>query len=216
MAASEVGSQFTLDKIISEYFRLFMLELNFALPAVVEAVDVGKQTVDVRPTLMKRYEDGRNVSRAIIRNVQFQFPRGGDSYVTLPIKPGDEGIIIFSGRDLSSWKESGGLQPLHSTRLLDYNDAVFIAGVSSYPRAVSGYDPDNITIVKNGKKITVKDQVLDAPDYHINCKSLFASETIEATSTITSATDVIAGGISGKTHVHSGVTSGGSNTGEPV
>lgn len=215
MAESEVGGQFTLDKIINEYFRLFMLELNFALPAVVEAVDVSKQTVDVRPTLMKRYESGKNATRAIIKNVQFQFPRGGDSYVTLPIKPGDEGIIIFSGRDLSSWKTAGGIQPLHSTRVLDYNDAVFIAGVSSYPRAVDGYDPDNITIVKNGKKITVRDQVLDAPDYHINCKSLFVSETIEAVSTITSATDVIAGGISGKTHVHGGVSSGQSNTGVP-
>lgn len=209
MSKGEVGSQFTLDKIISEYFRLFMLDMNFALPAVVESVNPSKQTVDVRPTLMKRYSDGRNVQRSIIKNVQFQFPRGGDSYVTLPIKPGDEGILIFAGRDISSWKISGGTQPLHSTRMLDYNDAIFIPGVSSFPKSVSGYDPDNITIVKNGKKITVKDGVLDAPDYHINCKSILS------TGLITSETDVIAGGISGKTHVHGGVQGGPSDTGVP-
>ena len=215
MAEVEVGGQFTLDKIIHEYFKLFMLELNFALPAVVEAVNPSKQTVDVKPTLMKRYESGKNVERAIIRNVQFQFPRGGDSCITLPIKPGDEGLLVFSCRDISSWKNSGGVQPLHSTRLLDYNDAVFIPGVSSYPRAISEYDADNITIIKNGKKITVKDGELDAPDYHINCKSIYASDTIEALNTITSATDVVAGGISGKTHVHGGVASGPYDTGIP-
>jgi hypothetical protein len=39
---------------------------------------------------------------------------------------------------------------------------------------------------------------------------------IHTSGTITGDTDVVAGGVSGKTHVHPGVQSGGSDTGEPI
>lgn len=217
-----VGQQFNLQRVVREFIRLFMLDMNFSLPAVVEAVHPDKQTVDVRPTIMKRNQlTKQNYQRALLLNVPFQFPRGGDSYVTLPIKPGDEGVLIFAGRDIRAWKELGGAQPIRSDRILDYNDALFIPGISAIPNAVPGYDPDNITIVKNGKKITVKDGTLEAPEYDFICKNINASgtvvvgQTITATGAISSATDVMAGGISAKNHVHAGQYSSTSKTGIP-
>lgn len=219
-----VGQQFDLKRIIREYMRLFMLEASFALPGRVEAVHPGTQTVDVRPTLMKRYPvTGKNAPRALLVNVPFQFPRGGDSYVTLPIKAGDEGLIVFSGRDIRAWKELGGTQPLRSGRILDYNDALFLPGISAIPNAVSGYDPDNITIVKNGKKITVKDGTLEAPEYDFICKNITASgnvtvgQAVLATGAVSSATAIgVVGGPDLGSHVHSGVQRGNSTTDAPV
>lgn len=205
-----VGAQYNAERVITEFVRLFLAGCFFSIPARVISVNVSKQSVDVQPSLMKLYpKTGLNIPRPVLQNVPFQFQRGGDSYITIPIKPGDEGILIFAQRDIRSWKELGGIQQLRSSRMFDYNDAIFIPGISSFVRAVSSYDPDNITIVKNGKKITVGDGTLDAPDYAINCKSLHATGTIESDS------DCISAGISGKGHVHGGVESGGSSTGGP-
>lgn len=210
------GMYSSYESLFKRMLDIFMLDYYFCLPCVVESVNVSTQTVDIRPVL-KSYSraTGTSESRALISNVPFWVYRAGDTYMTLPIKPGDTGLAIFSQRDITNWKETGGEVPLQSDRIHDYNDALFLPYFGPTSKAISNYNPNNITIVKNGKVIEVKDGVLDAPEYHINCKSLFASTTIEATGAVTSATDVIAGGISGKTHVHGGVSSGHSNTGVP-
>ena len=151
-----------------------------------------------------------STSRAVITNVPFWMYRAGDTYITLPIKEGDTGLAIFSQRDITNWKVVGGEVPLQSKRIFNYNDALFLPYFGPSSKAVPNYNPNNITIVKNGKVIEVKDGVLDAPDYEINCKSL------HATGIVKSDTDCVSGSISGATHVHSGVSTGSSNTGAPV
>lgn len=190
---------------------IFMLDYYFCLPCVVVAVHVDKQTVDIRPVLQAySTATGTSVPRALIANVPFWMYRAGDTYITLPIKPGDTGLAIFSQRDITNWKETGGEVPLQSLRIHDYNDALYLPYFGPASKAVSDYNPNNITIVKNGKVIEVQDGTLNAPDYTINCKS------VHATGTIVSDTDCVSAGISGATHVHGGVTTGQGNTGVPV
>lgn len=214
MITNTVSGQYDEEKFIYDCIDLKLLSYYFALPAVVIAVNANNQTVDVKPTIMKKY-NGQNIERAKICNVPFQFPRGGDAYITLPIKVDDEGLLIFAQRDISNWKQLGGIQPLKSNRLLNYNDCVFIPGISSQPRKVT-YDSNNISIVKDSGVITITNNEINAPDYTIKCKNIEASGTITAIGIIKSLADVIANTISLLTHKHSGVTSGGSNTGEPL
>ena len=205
------GMYGSFDTVFKKFLNIFMRSFYVCLPCVVEAVNVTKQTVDIRPVL-KTYNTvtGNSVSRALISNVPFWMYRAGDTYMTLPIKPGDTGLAIFSQRDISNWKEVGGEVPLQSTRIFDYNDALFLPYFGPVSNAVSNYNPNNITIVKNGKVIEVQDGTLNAPDYAIECKS------VHATGTIKSDTDCISGTISGRTHKHGGVSTGTSNTGVPV
>lgn len=199
------------ESLFKRMLDIFMLDYYFCLPCVVEAVNVSKQSVDIRPVL-KSYSMATksSESRALIKDVPFWIYRAGDTYMTLPIKPGDTGLAIFSQRDISNWKEIGGEVPLQSTRIHDYNDALFLPYFGPTSKAIQNYNADNITIVKNGKIIEVQDGVLNAPDYHIECKSLHATLLVQ------SDTDCVSAGVSGATHVHSGVTSGPNNTGEPV
>lgn len=200
-----------IDTLFKRLLDLFMLDYYFCLPCEVIAVNPGKQTVDIRPVL-KAYsrESNTSVSRALIANVPFWMYRAGDTYMTLPIKPGDTGLAIFSQRDISNWKVTGGEVALQSTRIHDYNDALFLPYFGPLAKAVPNYNSNNITIVKNGKTIEVKDGILYAPEYTIECAA------VHATGTVVSDTDCISAGISGKSHVHSGVSSGSSNTGAPV
>lgn len=201
----------SFDTLFKKLMNIFMLDYYFCLPCVVVAVNTAKQTVDIRPTL-KAYSKASNtsVSRALIANVPFWMYRAGDTYMTLPIKPGDTGLAIFSQRDISNWKVVGGEVSLQSDRIHDYNDALFLPYFGPTANAVPNYNSNNITIVKNGKIIEVKDGTLYAPDYAIECKS------VHATGLIASDTDCISSGISGKTHVHGGVSTGSGNTGAPV
>lgn len=209
--SNTAGMYETFEEMFKSMLDIFMLDYYFCLPCVVEAVHLDTQTVDIRPVL-KAYSKSLDVSvsRALIANVPFWMYRAGDTYITLPIKPGDTGLAIFSQRDITNWKETGGEVPLQSLRIHDYNDALFLPYFGPTSKAVADYNADNITIVKNGKSIEVKDGILYAPDYEIECKS------VHATGTIASDTDCISGTISGKSHVHSGVQTGPSNTGAPV
>lgn len=205
------GSYEDFEKVFRDMFYLCLSERYTCLPCIVEAVNVATQTVDIRPQLMSYYrEQNISVSRAIIRNVPFWTFRAGDTYISLPIKVGDTGIAIFCQRDISNWKVTGGEVPLQSERVMDYNDAFYIPFMGTKSSVIPSYNPDYIEIVKNGKKITVQDGVLNAPEYHIECKS------VHATSTVVSDTDCISAGISGKGHVHGGVVSGQSTTSTPL
>lgn len=211
MVQDTAGMLSSFDTLFKRMLDIFMLDYYFCLPCVVEAVHVDTQTVDIRPVL-KAYSKATNTSasRPLIANVPFWMYRAGDTYMTLPIKSGDTGLAIFSQRDITNWKEVGGEVALQSDRIFDYNDALFLPYFGPSNKAVANYNPNNITIVKNGKTIEVKDGTLYAPEYAIECKS------VHATGTVVSDTDCISGGISGKSHVHSGVSSGTSNTGVPV
>lgn len=205
------GNYTDLEAVFRELFYLCLAERYTCLPCKVVAVNVDIQTVDIQPTIKSYFRGPKvHVERPIIKGVPFWMFRAGDTYITLPIKPGDTGLAIFCQRDITNWKESGGVATIQSERVMDYNDAIFLPFVGAKTQAVSNYNPNFIEIVKNGKTITVKDGTLDAPDYAINCKSL------HATGTVVSDTDCISGGISGKTHRHVGVRSGDQTSGEPV
>lgn len=204
------------EKVFRSMFDIVLSEYYFCLPCRVVAVSASTQTVDIQPVLKRYYiKAGQSLSRAVIKGVPFMFQRADDTYISLPIKVGDTGLAVFSQRDISNWKEVGGEVPLQSLRTSDYNDAIFLPFVGSKAQAIPDYNPDYIEIVKNGKKITVKDGVLDAPVWHINCKSITASETIHAGGMIDSDTDCVSAGISGKLHVHGGVVPGSGNTSTP-
>lgn len=205
-----VGMYADKAQFLRKMIYLNMLGYYTALPCEVVAVNAAAQTVDIKPLLMAYYpEHDKSVSRAVIAEVPFVFQRAGDTWLSLPIKPGDTGLAIFCCRDISNWKEVGGEVVLKTGHCMDYNDAIFIPFVGAKAQAVPNYNPDYLEIVKNGKTITVKDGVLDAPEYHFNVKSVHASGTVE------SETDCISAGISGKGHIHGGVMSGDKVSGPP-
>jgi len=78
----------------------------------------------------------------------------------------------------------------------------------------------NVNTVADSQYTIVSPMTLATGDCHIQGDlrvqgNLFVQGTIYANDTITSAVDVIAGGISLKNHTHGGVTSGSSTTGVP-
>lgn len=132
------------------------------IPVRAEAdMDKEKLTVDVRPLVRGtvRKPDGavERVDMPMIREAPIHFQgagrqdsSGGGSgkkgYIhSVPIKKGDEGMLIVSSRSIDNWHDKGETEGQISSRVNDLSDGVFVPGLWSKPRAQEvegGVDPD--------------------------------------------------------------------------
>jgi Phage protein Gp138 N-terminal domain len=100
-----------------------------------------------------------------IINVPVQMPRGGGFSVTLPLKKGDEGFLVFSDTCFDNWWLNGqnnappaqnqpplpgpspsGTQRQFEVRRHYVHDCVFVPGVWSQPNVLENYSTDSLQI----------------------------------------------------------------------
>lgn len=125
-------------------------KLYCALPAIVESVNFENQTLEASPvTIMKRTNDTGMVTDfklPLLVDVPFQCYKGGDYSITVPVKQGDECLIIFTDVDFSAWFQNGGFNYAEHSFQHAYSNAMAIVGFSSEVKAVKNYNPNAIEI----------------------------------------------------------------------
>ncbi len=80
----------------------------------------------------------------VLERVPIAAFKAGGFVLTLPVKVGDEGIIIFSDRSLSVWKETGAKNPPRESHFHHLEDGVFFPIPTSKKGAVAGYDSSSL------------------------------------------------------------------------
>ena len=174
------------------------------------------------------------------------FPSGGDFCLTFPVLVGDECLVLFHDRELDNWLINGtgtnnqGLPPT-TGRTHDISDAIVFVGMRSNPNAISAPSTTSVQLRSNDNSTYVEvagGQVVNiiAPGginlngVHIDAVgNMTVPETLNVQNTGGAATpstvnggfkvtggDIVADSISLKNHVHTGVTTGGGNTGGAV
>lgn len=135
----------SVDSGLDECSKDLLERLRVASPAIVKSFD-GRQTVTVQITSHGQDNSGQALPVGLLVDVPVQFPRGGGFAVTFPIKPGDEGLVVFSDRCIDGWFSTGapGIPPDH--RQHDLSDAMFIPGISSLKRVISDFRNDAIVM----------------------------------------------------------------------
>lgn len=125
-------------------------KLYCALPAIVENINFENQTLEASPvTIMKRTNDAGMVTDfklPLLVDVPFQCYKGGDYSITVPVKQGDECLIIFTDVDFSAWFQNGGFNYAEHSFQHAYSNAMAIVGFSSEVKAVKNYNPNAIEI----------------------------------------------------------------------
>lgn len=204
-----------------------------------------KQFITVKPSISRLMETGQVISNdeIVIDDVPVVFPSGGGALLSFPLKVGDVVWLSFSQRNLEDWVYSDGQGEVipSDSRHFSMTDAVAFPCIYS---ALSNLKPSgsNVELKWGDKLISMKPSgeiaVSNASgsytlkgDGNIELRpaatvtvignvevqgTLHTTQNITCDTTITGTTDVVGGGKSLKNHVHSGVTSGGSNTGTPV
>lgn len=132
-------------------------QLRVAIPGIVESFDAARQTVSVQPALTENIQIGEEAAKAtalpILTDIPIYFPRAGGYSITLPVKKGDECLLVFADMCIDGWWQSGGVQDQMETRRHDLSDAFALIGFTSQPRVVSGYSSENLQIRTDDRNI---------------------------------------------------------------
>ena len=191
----ELNTSFNLTNAL-DFFTDQKLKSIFTCD-VVKVINVDEKTVDVQPLVYQVNGDNEIMKQEPIYGVPYCRQQAGMNGIILKPQVGDLGVVVYARRDISSVISSGGENVPDTRRFLSENDAIYlcsIASIMSQPTRFIEFTESGISITPN-TKLTINGDV-------------------EVTGTVT-AQDCISGTISGKTHTHSGVTSGGDSTGAP-
>ncbi|MBT0318598.1 Gp138 family membrane-puncturing spike protein [Morganella morganii] len=217
-----MGNPSLLD-VLSQHASNERNDIHTALPAKVVSCDGHSATVQLMITQVMR--GGETLALPPLVDVPVGFYRGGGFCVTVPVKAGDEGLVIFAERCIDGWYVSGQQSAPLDTRFHDYSDAFFLPQGSSQPNRIPAYSADSLSLqtddgetfirIKPGKIImqgdiehtgnrTQQGNSLVNGDHSVNGNSESSGGTIKH-----NGKDI------GDTHTHSGVETGGGNTGAP-
>ncbi|MGG2044124.1 Gp138 family membrane-puncturing spike protein [Burkholderia gladioli] len=112
-----------------------------ALPGIIESYNPAAQTVVIQGGLKVpvRADDGAvtTVELPPLVDCPVQFPSGGNSTLTFPVRRGDECLVVFASRCIDAWWQSGGVQELADTRMHSLSDGFALLGFRSQPRVLS-------------------------------------------------------------------------------
>lgn len=149
-----VPNSVDLEYLLEEYRRDLMLSFNCHGVAVVESFDAGKQTVRASMAYQKTFYDQTNTGKfeerlesyPVLIDCPAVVLKGGAFSLKMPIKKGDECLVIFNDRSIDQWFSTGSNKRLDSNRLHAFNDAIVLVGLSSSPKALSGYENDKVVL----------------------------------------------------------------------
>jgi len=121
-----------------------------AMPAIVDAVDLDKQTITAQIAIECIWVDdsGKRTNSPYppLVDVPIVWPRAGGFALTFPIKKGDEVLIVFASRCIDSWWQNGGVQVPAEIRFHDLSDGFAIPGPTSQPKKLSNVSAQNVQL----------------------------------------------------------------------
>jgi len=145
----------SMAKVLQDAIDNKLCDLHTAMPAEILEYDAEKQTAKVQPQFKRKFIDGSVESVPTISGVPVIMPRSGKSFISLPLKKGDQVFLIFAERSIENWKQSGGeVDPSTEPRKHSYSDAFAIPGGYHSGNAFAG-DPNNIIIKNDKAEITI-------------------------------------------------------------
>lgn len=196
-------------------FLILQRLLNVQTISVVRVVAVNPGgvgpvgTVDVLPLVGQVDGSGTVIPHVTIFKRPYVRLQGGVNAVILDPVVGDLGVCLFCSRDISAVITSKAPSPPSSKRLFDYADGLYLGGVlNATPQNYVQFASDGTIKLKSTVAID-----LTAPAVNITTtgNTNINGAIVSPAGEVTDALGKVLG-----THLHSGVQTGGGNTGPPV
>lgn len=133
-----------------------LTDLHTGMPGRIVSYDFSTQKAKVQPELKRKYRGGQTLSLPVIPDVTVLMPRAGKSFLSLPLKKGDQVYLMFAERSTDDWKQSGGeVDPSTLPRKHSFADAFCIPG--GYPFSNPGaMDANDVLLVNDRARIVLK------------------------------------------------------------
>ena len=141
-AGERIASQI---EIWHKMLENFGANLRCAAPGIMETFDSTKQTATVRLAISENVVINgieETVEIPILVDVPIQMPRAGGFSALLPIKQGDECLVVFGDSNIDAWFTYGDVNAPMNARRHSLSDGFAIMGVWSQPNKLSSYPTD--------------------------------------------------------------------------
>lgn len=166
-------------------------------------------SMDVRPLVDQVDGAGNSIPHVTLYNRPYVRAQGGASAIILDPKPGDIGLMVFGSRDLSAVIKSKKPGPPPSSRLFGFADGIYVCTMlGGTPTSYVQFLPDGTIKLVSTVAVNIEAPAVNittSGDVNIN------GAIISSAGEVTDATGIVLG-----THLHSGVQTGGGNSGPPV
>jgi hypothetical protein len=187
-------------------------------------------TVDVQPCVAQVDQTGNATAHGTVFGVPvWRYQAGAVVVINDPI-PGDLGLLVVSDRDISSVIANQGPANPGSFRRNSFSDGVYFGAIGNVTPSTYVWlqQSGNITIeapgnlsanVTNNATVTAGGSVTVTAGTTVTINGpsgITMNGNVTVNGAITATGNVKAGSIDLETHVHTGVTTGGSNTGGPT
>lgn len=167
--------------------------------------DVVPGTVDVQPLVNQLDGEGNAVPHGILYGLPYFRYQAGANAIILDPQVGDIGIAGFCDRDISSVIANQAQANPGSARQWSMADGYYLGGIlgKSAPTQFIAFSASGIAIT-SPQTVTIT-----APTINLHGQ-------VQGSEGAVFQQDVVAAGISGQSHVHSGISRGSANTNPPV
>jgi hypothetical protein len=215
----------------SKAAKLLSHEIRVAMPGIIQSFDPVKQTVVVQVAITEQMLNPATrvpipTTIGVISDVPIYMPRAGGFSLTMPVKAGDECLLIFADACIDAWWQSGGTQNQIELRRHDLSDAFAILGPWNQQRVLPNYsttaaqlrsDDGNTVIEVGSGEVTIKAATVNV---QATGTATVSGQQVNVTGsqkvTISGNSQTTIDGKNFLTHTHSGVTAGGGVTGPVV
>lgn len=207
--ASDFNSQvFVIRQIIGKISTATLVQVK-AVTTNGAVAPVG--FVDVLPLVNLLDGIGTSSKHGTVHNLPYFRLQGGQNAIIIDPIVGDLGLAIFADRDISTVKTNKAQANPGSQRRFDMADGLYIGGfLNQVPNQYIQFNSDGLKLVdKFGNSITMNASGINLTD-KFGHTIVMSSGGTNITGPLTSNSTNIS-----NTHVHSGVQTGGSNTGTP-
>lgn len=134
-----MSREYSLSEYVQDGIDYSLSQIQTAMPGVVVTVrqSLHEMTVDVQPMVSFMTEDDEPMERPVVLNVPIHFPTSRKSGMTFPVEPGDPVLLVYSMRNLDTWKRGQGTESAIPTdkRKFDKRDCIAIPGVFPFTEA---------------------------------------------------------------------------------
>jgi len=193
------ATSFLIERILNRAATATLGQVQAVTNTPGQVTAVGQ--VDVLPLVNQIDGSGNATPHQVVHGLPYFRFQGGSNAVLCDPQVGDIGLVVFCDRDISSVKASGKQANPGSRRRFDMADGIFIGlCLGGAPNQYIAFTGSGISIVdKNGNSI-----VMGPGGVTINGAQINQSGDV-----------ISAAGIDLNSHVHTGVTTGTSNSGPP-
>lgn len=141
----------TLTDLLDAAKRVLSTQINCVQIGQIQDFDIATQSASVQLVLKRVtniFPDGTRTmeERPLLLKVPVMVLFGGNSFLSMPIAPGDNCIVLFNDREIDQWFAKGGIQTPLTYRAHSVSDAIAIVGIRSLQDSISDYLADGVRL----------------------------------------------------------------------